>query len=171
MSLLLGSRLATVATRCDKHDPVARQPELLWQSESCAEGATLKRSRPTEHWSQTIMKRKIIDKNAKKNMKVCGQLWTAIKKGLTFQPECVVTRIVVSVSLLLYRPGNPACQQSFDLWGGMLCKACSWYTVCKHTHKRAQCMAGGSQGLLYKTLLRLWTYRLSLSHCLHTCST
>lgn len=31
MSLLPGSRLATVivATRCDKLDPVARQPELL----------------------------------------------------------------------------------------------------------------------------------------------
>lgn len=68
------------------------------QSKSYAGRATLKRSRPTEHWSQTIMKRKIIDKNAKKNMKVCGQL---IKKGLTFQPECVVTRTVASVSLLL----------------------------------------------------------------------
>lgn len=93
MSLLPGSRLATVnvGTCCDKHDPVARQPELMRQivAKSYSKSKTERyggggKKKKKRCWIQTSMKsiKKIFFK------KVCGQL---IKEGTEAQQQEVST--------------------------------------------------------------------------------
>lgn len=90
MSLLPGSRLATVnvGTCCDKHDPVARQPELMRQivAKSYSKSKTERYGggKKKRCWIQTSMKSiKMIFLK-----KVCGQL---IKEGTEAQQQEVST--------------------------------------------------------------------------------
>ena len=141
MSLLPGSRLATVivATRCDKLDPVARQPELLWQTAGKLFRWERNWKRRRQNWIQPFMnsmtKR---NESSKKNMRsVDGEskkLWSTNTHDEVWHFNLSVCLPHPSVFSCFYSPTNPACQQSFDLWGGMLCEACSQCTVCVNTH-------------------------------------
>lgn len=92
MSLLPGSRLATVnvGTCCDKHDPVARQPELMRQivAKSYSKSKTERYGGGKEK-EKAVLDSDLHEKH--KNFffkKVCGQL---IKEGTEAQQQEVST--------------------------------------------------------------------------------
>ena len=159
MSLLPGSRLATVivATRCDKHDPVARQPELLWQivGKFCGERETERRKRREVQNTQ---------KGLKTLRGAWSCLWTAdqIKQWSVSSPKLLPLSAPASTDRL---PCVPALLW-FVRWHAVQ-GVFPVYCVCVNTHKRAeQHTACGSHGL-YKVLLCL---TLSM-YTLHTVPT
>lgn len=159
MSLLPGSRLATVivATRCDKHDPVARQPELLWQivGKFCGESETERRKR-REHKKKGIKTlrgtwRSVDSLSNKAAEQRNSEKWSVSSpKLLHLSAAPASTDPLPCVPALLWFVRWHAVQGVFPV-----------YCVCKHTHKRAQQhTACGSHGL-YKVLLCLCPCRLS----------
>lgn len=107
MSLLPGSRLATVnvGTCCDKHDPVARQPELMRQivaksyGKSKTErygggGAVLDSDLHEKHKNVVVFffKKRSVDSLSKKALK---------HNSKKFQLECVFKKTGAAVCLFL----------------------------------------------------------------------